>query len=118
MPRGPPAPIGTFDRFRAEIADEKASKVAAAASRLTAQPVYLGTNPRPGQYWQVMKDGKECPIVVCDEDLIINPEFLNQKHRPISAALPDGTWHKRYRPHFDSEGYRRIPGLFLETLEL
>lgn len=118
MPRGRPAPLGTFNRLRAEIAVEKARKAITAVSRVTARPDLAQVSPRLGQYWQVVRDGKVCPVVVCDEDLVVNPQYLNQKKRPISAARPDGTWHESYVPHVDSEGNRRIPGLFLETLEL
>lgn len=118
LPRGPPAPLGTFNRFRAEIAAEKAGKATTAASQLTARPDFAQVSPRPGQYWQVKRDKKVCPVVVCDEDLIANPQLLNVKERPDSAARPDGTWHESYVPHVDSEGTRRIPVLFLETVEL
>ena len=56
----------------------------------------VGLNARAGQYWVVEKDGEECPVIVCDEEIVqchfkeICPEIVHPQNDILNTAMRSG----------------------------
>ena len=76
----------------------------------------LNLDIQPGEFWWArMKGYPPWPSIICDEAMI--PETL-LKHRPVSAARPDGSYRKDFLEGEKNARERTYPIMYLGTNEL
>jgi hypothetical protein len=74
------------------------------------------TNAQPGDYFMIRLKGYPLwPGIVCDESMLPNNLL---KHRPVTAARPDGTYREDYADGGPKVNDRTFPVMYLHTNEL
>ena len=108
-------PVSTAKKVPNSSAKKKSSGVPEHKSRKLnkkkSKPA-LNVQAEPGDlYFARMKGHQPWPSIVCDESMLPQP-ILNS--RPVTAALPDGTFKKpEFAPGGKREGERSFPVMFL-----
>ena len=102
---------GSSKKKSSAVPEHKSKKL----NRKKSKPV-MRLDAKPGElYLARMKGHQPWPSIVCDEEMI--PEVL-LKSRPITAALPDGTYKREeYASGGKREHERTFPVMFLYTNE-
>jgi hypothetical protein len=74
------------------------------------------TDAKPGDYFMIRLKGYPLwPGIVCDETMLPNTLL---KHRPVTAAKPDGTYREDYADGGAKVNDRTFPVMYLHTNEL